>query len=778
MADIRAVGIDLGTTNSAVAWIDDFGRTAMLRNAEGDILTPSVVLFEDSEVIVGKEARRLAPLYPDRIAEWVKRDMGSPVYTRPIRGEYLPPEVIQACILRKLKADIVAVLGPSTKAVLTVPAYFDEPRRKATADAGEMAGITLMDIVNEPMAAALGFGEVLGYLSPTGQPMEEINIMIYDLGGGTFDATLLRLAPGDIRTLATDGDVQLGGHDWDTRLVEYVAESFKRTHGFDPREDRAALGRLYTIVEEAKHTLSARARATIHFEHAGRAVDLQISREQFEEMTSDLLERTAYTTRQLLVAAKLGWQDVNRLLLVGGSTRMPMVSRMLVELTGKVPDHAVNPDEAVSRGAALYANYLLAVRENIGPAPSFQVTNVNSHSLGVEGIDPTTLRKTNVVLIPRNTPLPAKVTEKFVTKSEGQRSIAIQVLEGESTLPGECTAIGRTVIRDLPVGLPKGWPVEVTFEYGVNGRLTVQAVVPGTHREVMLDLERDVGLSREGISRWKQAMLASPGFDKFEGMLQDLLGPMGSSGQGGTTPAAAPGGAVSAPTPITSAPTGFGAPAVAPMVSGPVGPMASSVAPMPSTPAQVAAGPTGFGAPSVNPGGPMVSGPSTLGSVAPGPWDSGGRVGGDAPGGVGSPIQAPAGGFFASQASSPTVISSAGGHLWPSGSFWRSRFWATCCRARSRFWTRGAFAAGDGFQFHACGAEQSCPGISSTGIGALAVFEPVSSTTHGRAAFGRGRVFATHAGLSSRGPDAGRSGQHRTDDRHAVFVVRNPSAAG
>ena len=229
MAQTTPVGIDLGTTNSAVAYLDESGRTTMLRNSEGEYLTPSVVMFDDAEVIVGKEARRLSAVFPDRVAEWVKRDMGQPVYSRPIRGEYLPPEVIQACILRRLKADILAKLGPAAKAVITVPAYFDEPRRKATADAGEMAGLTLLDIVNEPTAAALGFGETLGYLSPQGKPVSEMVVMVYDLGGGTFDATLLKLGPRDIRTLATDGDVQLGGHDWDDRLVNYAADAFPET---------------------------------------------------------------------------------------------------------------------------------------------------------------------------------------------------------------------------------------------------------------------------------------------------------------------------------------------------------------------------------------------------------------------------------------------------------------------------------------------------------------------------------------------------------------------
>ena len=531
----KPIGIDLGTTFSSVAWVDESGRSAMLTNAEGDLLTPSVVLFGDQEVMVGKEAYRAAAVHPDWVAQWVKRDMGLPAYSRPIRGKYLPPEVIQACILRKLKADVVATLGLEARVVITVPAYFDEPRRKATADAGEMAGLRVLDIVNEPTAAALAFGEVLGYLSPAGEAKEEMTVLVYDLGGGTFDATLLRLLPGEIRTIATDGDVQLGGHDWDLRLVDYAAEAFQKSQQLDPRQDPVGMSRLLDAAVEAKHTLSARGRASIRLEHDGPpsvghqgcptrwSGEVQVTREQFQELTADLLERTAYTTRRLLADAGRQWQDVSRLLLVGGSTRMPMVSEMLRRVTGMSPDRTVNPDEAVARGAALYAGHLLAKQGRAGPQPTFEVTNVNAHSLGVEGIDRQTLRKTNVVLIPRNSPLPAAFTERFITKSEDQRSIVVQVLEGESSLPGECTAIGRIVIHGLPSGLPQGWPVEVTLEYGTNGRLSVRAAVPGTPQAASLELQHTVGLSPEKIDRWKAPVTSSAGFDAFESMVLDVL---------------------------------------------------------------------------------------------------------------------------------------------------------------------------------------------------------------------------------------------------------------
>ena len=523
MANAHAVGIDLGTTNSAAAYVDASGRTVMIRNAEAELLTPSVVLFNDAEVLVGREARRASIVHPDQVAEWVKRDMGSPAYSRPIRGQYLPPEVIQACILRRLKADVTAELGSEVEAVITVPAYFDEPRRKATADAGEMAGLKVLDIVNEPTAAAMAFGEIHGYLARSGGPGKEMTLLVYDLGGGTFDVTLLRLAPGDIRALATDGDVQLGGHDWDLRLVNHVAESFKQAHGVDPREDAVGMSLLYKLAEEVKHTLSARTHVSVSFNYAGQSHALDIRREQFEELTIDLLERTAYTTRQLLSESGLEWTDVTRVLLVGGATRMPMVSRMLVEMTGIQPDHSVNPDEAVARGAALYASYVTAQRTGVPGEPAYQVTNVNAHSLGVEGIDPATMRKMNVVLIRRNSQLPVRFTEKFITKTENQRSIVVQVLEGENTIPGECTAIGRAVIRDLPPGLPQGWPIEVTFEYGVNGRLSVHAIVPGTQSEVALDIEREVGISSEGMAGWHDAVDSAGEFSSFESLVDEVL---------------------------------------------------------------------------------------------------------------------------------------------------------------------------------------------------------------------------------------------------------------
>ncbi len=344
-------------------------------------------MFDDREIVVGKEAKKAVGIDSDRVAECVKRDMGQATYSRPIRGEHLPPEVIQSCILKKLKDDIVQSLGPNAKAVITVPAYFDEPRRKATADAGEMAGLEVLDIVNEPTAAALAFGEHLGYLDPIGSAKETIRVLVYDLGGGTFDVTAVELRPGDLRTLATDGDVQLGGRDWDERLARHVAEQFERELLRNPLADKNAAARLMRSVEEAKHTLSVREQASVHVEYGGQARDIAISRAKFEELCEDLLERTSYTTRQVLQCAGLQWSDVAHVLLVGGSTRMPMVSRML-ERTDWAQAAASGASRRGGRpGAAIFAGYLMASRDERMPGAKFKVTDVNSHSLGIEGID-------------------------------------------------------------------------------------------------------------------------------------------------------------------------------------------------------------------------------------------------------------------------------------------------------------------------------------------------------------------------------------------------------
>jgi len=504
-----AVGIDLGTTFSAVAWLDPQGRPWTLPNSEGDPTTPSVVLFDGDTIVVGKEAVKAATLEPEKIADFAKRDMGNLVYSRAIGGERFPPEVIQSMILEKLKRDAETKIGPFTKCVITVPAFFNEPRRKATQDAGALAGLDVIDIINEPTAAAIAYGFQQGFLSPKGEARQAERVMVYDLGGGTFDVTLMEIEGTRYRTVATSGDVFLGGVDWDQAIVDYVAAEFqKKFRGADPRQHPASRQRLFREAEDAKRSLTAREKCTISFEHVGEGLRVPLTREQFEEMTAGLLERTRFTLRSVLKDAGMGWGDVTRLLLVGGSTRMPMVERMLTEESGRQPDRSLSPDESVAQGAALYAGLLLS--SHGGAAPTMVVQNVNSHNLGVLGIEPDTGRPRNVVLIPRNTQLPSTKARRFRTAHADQRTVDVKIVEGGDASGQNSTPIGRCVVRDLPPGLAAGTPVEVLFTYAENGRLTVMARVPGSNREALLEVERESGLSDARRDEWNRKLRSGP----------------------------------------------------------------------------------------------------------------------------------------------------------------------------------------------------------------------------------------------------------------------------
>jgi molecular chaperone DnaK len=498
-----AVGIDLGTTFSVIAVLDDVGRPQVLANQEGDKLTPSVVLWDENDVVVGKEAVKAMATDMERVAECAKRDLGFPRFHAKVGGQEYPPEVIQAWVLAKLRSDARSQIGVFRQVVITVPAYFDEVRRKATQDAGYMAGLEVLDIINEPTAAALAFGFQHGSLNlETGA--EAKRVMVYDLGGGTFDLTIMEIAGGEFVTLATDGDVRLGGRDWDQRLVDHVAEIVRQQHGRDPREDPNASGRLLRECEDAKRTLSARQRAHVSCDYGGHSARIEVSRDRFEELTVDLLERTSFTTRQTLLAAGLQWSDIDHLLLVGGATRMPAVVRMLQRISGKVPDTSLAADEAVAQGAALYAGVLLETRA--GREPRVRIRNVNSHSLGVVATDRRTERKQTAVLIPRNTPLPAKAKRVFKTLRAGQRTIVATIVEGESTDPAECTQIGKCSVNDLPPDLPSGTPIEVRFQYEQNGRLQVTVHVRGLEQNVTQEIRRENNMSAADLERWRQTI--------------------------------------------------------------------------------------------------------------------------------------------------------------------------------------------------------------------------------------------------------------------------------
>ena len=495
-----SVGIDLGTTFSVVAYLDANGHPQTLSNGDGDLTTPSVVMLEDGDVVIGKEAVRAGSMEPDSIAQFMKRDMGKSEFWKPIQGAKFPPEVLQALVLRKLKQDAVARLGRVDEAVITVPAYFNEPRRKATQDAGRMAGLNVLDIINEPTAAAIAYGVGQGFVAGDGKAKADETILIYDLGGGTFDVSVMRMEGSRYTVLATDGNVQLGGIDWDRCLATQIAEAFVAKHGHDPRDDLGANQRLMREAEEAKRALSAREKLTVTFEMAGQGVRVPLTRGDFEQMTAHLLDRTRFTIANLMSAAKLSWSDISRLLLVGGSTRMPMVIDMLERQSGKSVDRSLAADEAVAHGAAIYAG-LLRKDFNI-EQKNLTITNVCSHSLGVLGIDAQTGRKKNRVMIPGNTALPASKAAVFKTYEDGQKSVAVNVIEGGDASGNNATPIGRCVVRDLPADLPAKSQVNVKFRYGTNGRLGITAEIPSVSKTVRLAIERAAGLSEDAIEEW------------------------------------------------------------------------------------------------------------------------------------------------------------------------------------------------------------------------------------------------------------------------------------
>ena len=498
----HTVGIDLGTTFSVVAHLDRGGRPQTVMNLEGDLSTPSVVYFDDGEVVVGKEAVKAAVYEPESVIQCVKREMGRQRCEKAIRGAHLQPEVVQAAILQKLRRDAETKIGPISDVVVTVPAFFNEPRRKATMDAGRLAGLQVRDIINEPTAAAIAYGVHAGFVTSGGRASQAENILVYDLGGGTFDVTLMEIEGSRYTAIATDGDVQLGGIDWDRRIVDYVADSFLEQNGVDPRQDPISLQTLLQDAEDAKRALSTRTSVTIRFAHRDRRAHVTITREEFDALTSDLLQRTMFTVERLLRSAKRSWSNLTRILLVGGSTRMPMVQQALEQTSGMQVDRSMSPDEAVAHGAALYAGFLH--QGNQATDCTLAVKNVNSHDLGVLGVEKETGMKRRRIMIPRNTTLPARSKSKFVTHRNNQQRVVVHVIEGGDDSGTNATAIGKCVVSKLPTDLPAKSPIIVQFFYGANGRLSVKASLPNVGSESSVTIERSSGMSEDELRQWEQ----------------------------------------------------------------------------------------------------------------------------------------------------------------------------------------------------------------------------------------------------------------------------------
>jgi molecular chaperone DnaK len=497
------VGIDLGTTYSALAYLDSTGRPCTVPNGAGDLLTPSALFFDEDGVVVGKEAAKSSTVTPESYAECFKREMGSVRLHRRVRGLDVPPEILSGFVLRRLKQDAERRLGPIRKVVITVPAFFDETRRRATQDAGRLADLEVLDIINEPTAAAVAYGHDRGFLhlTPSGDQVNRQRVLVYDLGGGTFDVTILEIEGSRFRAVATDGDVLLGGKDFDERLVNHLARQFADAHGADPRSDLQDAAQLWLDAQEAKHALSERSKTTVVCFHAGIRMRVEVTRSQFEDMICDLVERTETTTSLVVRQAGLDWPQIDRVLLVGGSSRIPMIAHMLHRLTGKPPDCSPSPDEAVAHGAALYAGMLM--RGGSSSPPAFELVNVNSHSLGVVGVHRKTGQKTNVILIPKNTPLPAQAARAFKTARADQRTVRVRVVEGESHRPEDCIALGECIVRGLPPGLSQGTLIEVDYRYLANGRISVSARVPSVRCSTQVDIERDQARSLDDLQTWR-----------------------------------------------------------------------------------------------------------------------------------------------------------------------------------------------------------------------------------------------------------------------------------